>query len=132
MAAKIALAVMLAEPILASTDEPISELTHRLEEIRREHDVPGFAVTLVHTGGVLTATGGLADRASARPVTADTLFRIGPVTKTFDGIAFLMLAEEDRFDLDAPLRQLVPEAPLHNPWSAAHPLRISHVLEHTA
>lgn len=107
-------------------------LLARLEALREEHHVPGFAVTLVDDQGPRHGAGGVADRASARPVTPDTPFRIGSITKTYNAIALLMLAERGRLSLDAPLRTLAPAAPLHNPWAADHPVRLTHLLEHTA
>ncbi len=45
---------------------------------------------------------GLADIASDTPVTEDTVFRIGSVTKTFTAIAVMQLWEQGLVDLDAP------------------------------
>ena len=57
---------------------------------------------------------GLADIASNTPVTQDTVFRIGSITKTFTAIAVLQLWEQGLVDLDAPANdylrayQLIP------------------------
>ena len=45
---------------------------------------------------------GVADIASATPVTEDTVFRIGSITKTFTAVAVMQLWEQGLVDLDAP------------------------------
>ncbi|MGH8835652.1 MAG: serine hydrolase domain-containing protein [Actinomycetes bacterium] len=45
---------------------------------------------------------GSADIASRTPVTADTVYRIGSITKTFTAIAVMQLWEQELVDLDAP------------------------------
>ena len=112
---------------------PFEQLIADLEALRAEYAVPGFALTLVSgRHGLQTGTGGLADRASGRPVTADTLFRIGSITKTFNALAVLLLVEEGRLSLESPLRRIVPDAPLENPWANAYPVRVAQLLEHSS
>ena len=64
-------------------------------EIFNDHTLAGLAVGIVRDGELARFAGvGLADAAAGRPVEADTVFRIGSITKTFTGIATLQLAEE--------------------------------------
>ncbi len=56
--------------------------------------MPAASVALVDRDQVLWAAGlGVADRASGRPATADTLFRIGSITKSFTALAVLRYVE---------------------------------------
>lgn len=104
-----------------------------LDRLRAEYGVAGFALTVLSgEHGLQTGSGGVADRDSARPVTPDTLFRIGSITKTFNALAVMLLVEQGRLDLDAPLVKLVPDAPLANPWADAYPVRVAHLLEHSS
>src|SRR6266581_2179891 len=52
---------------------------------------------------------GSADREAARPMTRDTLVQIFSMTKPVTGVAFMMLYEEGRFQLDDPLEKYAPE-----------------------
>jgi CubicO group peptidase (beta-lactamase class C family) len=52
---------------------------------------------------------GLADRAAGTPNTADTVFAIGSVTKSFTAAAVFSLVDEGKVELDAPVRQYLPE-----------------------
>ena len=81
------------------------QLISDLETLQAEHAVPGFALTVVSgRHGLQTGAGGVADLDSGRPVTADTLFRIGSITKTFNALAVLLLVEQGRLDLDTLMR----------------------------
>ncbi|HEY1823302.1 MAG TPA: serine hydrolase, partial [Trebonia sp.] len=78
-------------------------------------EVPGCAVAAVRGGQVeLTAGWGLRDREAGLPVTADTLFAIGSVTKAFTATAVGALVDEGLLDWDRPLRDYVPGVRLHD------------------
>jgi len=63
----------------------------------------GLAVGVVRDGSLEWFLGhGVADIASKEPITQDTVFRIGSITKTFTAIAVLQLWERGLVDLDAP------------------------------
>lgn len=117
-------------PVPARSPE---ELTRRITDLMARHKVPGLSLAIVNRDGPVLVTGlGLADVASRRPATEQTLFRLGSTSKTFVGLSVLKLVEEGRLTLEAKVRDLVPEVPLDNPWEATDPVRVVHVLEHTA
>ena len=130
--AAVLVALVFPSPAMSGHDS-FEQLIADLDALRTGHGVAGFGLT-VWSGeqGLQTGTGGLADRDSGRPVTAETLFRIGSITKTFNALAALLLAEQGRLDLDTPVRTLVPDAPLENPWSDEYPVRVAHLLEHSS
>ena len=91
------------------------------------------SAVLVGVHGVEWAGGvGWADRDARVPVTADTHFRAGSISKTFVAMALVQLYEDGKLDLDATLRSLLPDLPFDNPWEADTPVLLRHVLEHTA
>ncbi|HJQ32207.1 MAG TPA: serine hydrolase domain-containing protein [Pyrinomonadaceae bacterium] len=70
----------------------------------KETKTPGAAVAVVSGERVVYAKGfGVADSETGRPVTADTLFRIGSTTKIFTALTLLSLAEEGKIRLDRPV-----------------------------
>ncbi|HMA49655.1 MAG TPA: serine hydrolase [Magnetospirillaceae bacterium] len=110
----------------------IEELKGRLEKILADTHTPGLLVAIVNRNGPeWTAGMGLADVASNRPATADTLFRIGSVSKAFAGMAILKLADEGKLSLQDSVRKVAPEVAFENPWEATDPVRIVDLLEHT-
>lgn len=71
---------------------------------------PGVQVAIALDGRVIYTRGyGVADIETSRPVTAQTLFRVGSVTKMVTGILLAELAEEGKLDLDAPIARYVTE-----------------------
>lgn len=125
----IALLLLAVLPCRA-TDVPA--LLDALDAVRERHGAAGFGLAIVEDGRIAYVGGrGLADRATGRTVAPDTLWRVGSITKMFTAVATTIAGREHGFGLDAPLRQIVPDAPFDNPWEATDPLRIAHLLEHT-
>ncbi len=109
------------------------ELRARLGTILTETKTPGVGYALISREGTLEAAGvGVADIASGRPATGDTLFRIGSISKMFVSMSVLSLVEEGRLNLHDRLADLAPEIWLANPWERSDPVRIVNLLEHTA
>ncbi|MGB1110207.1 MAG: serine hydrolase domain-containing protein [Gammaproteobacteria bacterium] len=110
-----------------------ADLSQILERFRQVHNVPGFALVTVDKSGITgTYTGGLADRNSERPMTAETLIRIGSITKTFNSLAALRLESEGRWSIQDKLADIAPLAPYENPWRDSNPIRIVHLMDHAA
>ena len=77
---------------------------------------PGMSVAVVRDTQVIYAKGfGWADVEARRPVTPQTIFYIASTTKAFTGLAAVLLDEQGRLDLDAPLSRYLPTAKLQSP-----------------
>jgi CubicO group peptidase (beta-lactamase class C family) len=112
--------------------QSIDELHQQLEKILKETHTPGVSVAIVHKDGPEWVIGlGLADVASNRANTANTLFRIGSTSKAFVSLSILMLADQGKLSLDDPVHKLAPEVWFENRWESTDPIRVVHVLEHT-
>ena len=107
-------------------------LTQQLERIKQQTGVGAVAYALVESNKIV-ATGGIGKYGNnnARPVTETSLFRIGSITKTFTSLAVMRLVELDKLQLDAAIKTLEPDIPLHNPWPET-PVTLAMLLEHTA
>ncbi|MBL8135485.1 MAG: beta-lactamase family protein [Acidobacteria bacterium] len=117
------------EPTPASLDEFKAAALRIVEQA----GLPGAGLALVRANGIEWAGGvGVADRATGRPIDGDTLFRVGSVSKSFVAMALVQLYEDGQLDLDAPVVSIVPEVHIDNPWEATEPVRVRHLLEHTA
>ncbi len=113
--------------------QTLAELESEIGKVLAESKTPGVGVTLVSRDAVLWTAGiGIADVASGRPATPETLFRIGSISKGFVALSVLALVEEGRLALDDTVRSLVPEVGFENRWEATDPVRVVHLLEHTA
>ncbi len=111
----------------------IYNLESDLDSLMDEISVPGAALAIVSPDSILRIkTLGFANLETGERVTENTHFCIGSCTKSFTGLAFLKLLDEGTVDLNTPVRQVAPEIEIKNPWQDTHPVRIVHLLEHTA
>ncbi len=112
--------------------QSIDELRQQIEKIMKDTHTPGISVAIVHKNGPEWVTGmGIADVASGRPTTADTLFRIGSTSKAFASFSILLLADQGKVSLNDPVHKIVPDVWYENRWEASDPIRVANVLEHT-
>ena len=78
------------------------EVRMRLEERMAHHGVPGLGVAVLHDGRIEWARGyGHTDRDGGQPVTPETLFQAGSISKPVTALAALRLVERGELDLDA-------------------------------
>jgi CubicO group peptidase (beta-lactamase class C family) len=75
---------------------------------------------------------GVADIASKTPITEDTVFRIGSLTKTFTAIAVMQLWEQGYVDLDAPANHYLRAYELTPAQVGFRSPTVRHLLTHTA
>lgn len=115
MAAAIALSLPLFPAGVAQAAEPdysqvIATLDREIPQMMADDATVGLTLALVDGQNVIATRGyGYADREAGTPVTPDTLFHIGSVSKTFTAIAVMQLVEQGKVNLDAPLSRYVPE-----------------------
>jgi CubicO group peptidase (beta-lactamase class C family) len=111
----------------------IPELQAAVEKVLKETKTPGAGIAVVSRDQAEWVAGiGKADVAANLPVTADTLFRLGSISKTFVAVAALQLQEEGKLNLSDTVRQWVPDVAFVNPWEPSDPVRLVHLLEHTS
>ena len=75
---------------------------------------------------------GVADVASGRRISEDTVFRIGSLTKTITAVAVMQLCEQGLIDLDAPANDYLREFELVPVSAGFGPATVRHLLTHTA
>ncbi|HET9228837.1 MAG TPA: serine hydrolase domain-containing protein [Thermoanaerobaculia bacterium] len=83
-----------------------------MEELRSRTGAPGLSAAVAVDGKVVWAEGfGLADLENQVPVTPESRFRLGSVSKLFTVAAAARLVEAGKLDLDAPVQRYVPSFP---------------------
>jgi len=128
---------MLFAPIQRSDSQApprsIPELESRIRNVLERTHTPGISIAVVSRDRVVWQAGlGLADVASGREATPETLFRIGSTSKTFTALMILLLEHEGSLHLDDAIRRYLPATAFKNAWESTDPVRIVNVLEHTA
>ena len=101
-----------------------------VEARRAAHDVPGVGIGVSHKGATQTAGFGVTSVESPLPVTDETLFQIGSITKTFTGTAIMRLVEMGKVDLDATVSTYLPDFCVRDEEASAT-ATIRHLLTHT-
>jgi CubicO group peptidase (beta-lactamase class C family) len=103
------------------------------ERMQRLH-VPGVSVAVINHGEIEWAKGyGVADSQAKRPVTPETLFQAGSVSKPVAAMAALKLVEEGKLSLDGDVNsQLKSWKVPENKFTKQHAVDPRGILSHTA
>lgn len=105
-------------------DEVIPHLRAAIVGEVDQKRLPAFSISLVSGGEVVWADGfGFQDAQQKNPATADTVYRVGSVSKLFTDIAVMQCVEQGTIDLDAPVTQYVADFHPHNPFDVPVTLR---------
>ena len=105
-------------------------IDHFVVQHMSENATPGLALAVTSRDGLLhVATYGFADLKARRPLTPDTLFEIGSISKSFTAIALLQLREEGKFDPQAPVTRYLPWFEIQTKFE---PTTGHHLLSHSA
>ncbi len=117
---RLAAALLLALPSFASArpqTDPPKEYEAAVQSLDRfvarevaDKRLPALSIALVDDQKVVWARGyGFADAAKTKPATAETVYRVGSVSKLFTDIAVMQLVERGQLDLDAPVTKYLPD-----------------------
>lgn len=136
------LGTLAAFGLIAGTSAPPARAVDRSDGFARQldedrwlaaYEVPGVAVALVRDGHVTWSKGyGRADTSRGVPVTPDTVFEVGSISKPVTAWGVMRLVQQGKLDLDAPVdryltRWHLPPAPFD-----ADGVTIRRLLSHSA
>ncbi|MNW42820.1 Penicillin-binding protein 4* [compost metagenome] len=99
----------------------------------QEEGVPGCALCMIHEGGIdQIKYMGYANKKARSPITEDTIFQVGSISKSLTSWAIMKLAEQHVLELDEPIeRYLRTWYFLPSPYNT-HNITIRQLLSHTA
>jgi CubicO group peptidase (beta-lactamase class C family) len=119
--------------LLSAVHAATPTLQSRIEQALREEAMAGAVwATLGSDGEIRTGAAGLENAVTGKPLTPDHKVHVGSVAKPLIATGVLQLASAGRLDLDASLDRYLPALRLRNPWQGTHPVRVRHLLDHTA
>ena len=109
----------------------MGKLDGKVDDVFADMDAPqrpGAALLVIDRDEIVyKKCYGLADLEARRPVTTDTSFYLGSISKQFTAMAIMMLAERGKLSFDDHLPTYFPRFPA---WAAGITLR--HMLHHTS
>jgi dipeptidyl aminopeptidase/acylaminoacyl peptidase/CubicO group peptidase (beta-lactamase class C family) len=108
----------------------------RLTALAERHKMTGVQLGILRLGEarpdeLVTATYGVLNIRTGSPVTADSLFQIGSITKVWTATLIMQLVDEGLVDLDAPVIEVLPELRLADP-DVTKRVTPRHLLTHTS
>ncbi len=129
-------AVMLFSIPRARGDQAETQYGQALQKLQdaiasevQQKQLPAFSIALVDGDQTVWAAGfGFQDAAQQVPATADTVYRVGSVSKLFTDIAVMQLVEAGQLDLDAPVQNYLPELKPANRWGV--PITLRQMMSH--
>ncbi len=111
-------------------DDALAAIRAYAPQAMADQGTPGLSVAITdrsHTLAIITL--GYANVESRTPVTPQTRFAIGSITKSMTSMALLELRDEHRIDLDAPVQRYLPWFEIA---SDGAPILVHELLSHTA
>ncbi len=107
------------------------EIQEALDELCAKRGIPGAVCGVVVDGEVTVAASGVANLNTGLPVVRETLFQAGSIGKSYTATAIMQLVDEGRLDLDAPLREYLPDLRFAD-GGVSQTLTSRQILTHTA
>jgi CubicO group peptidase (beta-lactamase class C family)/D-alanyl-D-alanine dipeptidase len=105
------------------------ELSKFIQHEMRDKQLPAFSIALVDDQQTVWAQGfGYTDPDKKIPATAETVYRIGSVSKLFTDIGVMQLVEQGQLNLDAPIQTYLPDFHPKNPFST--PITLRELMSH--
>ena len=121
----LALLVTVAPAAPAAQEDRIDRLITR---VMQDRHVPGVAVAVVENGAITVQRAhGVANLETATPMTTSAVFELASVTKPITATAVMMLVEEGKVSLDAPISTYIDSTP-----AAWAPMTVRQLLWHTS
>ena len=108
----------------------------RLAALAEAHRVPGASLGILRrrpdgSEELVEAAYGVLNKRTGVPVTTDSVFQIGSMTKVWTATVVLQLVDEGKLDLDAPIVEVLPELRLSDP-DVTKRVTMRHLLTHTS
>ncbi|HEU5168553.1 MAG TPA: serine hydrolase domain-containing protein [Chitinophagaceae bacterium] len=99
-----------------------------VKRMMKDQKIVGLALAVIKNGKALVNKGyGLANVELNVPVTAETVIRLGSVSKQFFATAILKLMEEGKLSIEDSVHKFFPDAP--ETW---RPIQVKHLMSHTS
>jgi CubicO group peptidase (beta-lactamase class C family) len=110
-------------------DPNFKKIAQKIISEMKRLEVPGVAIGIWHDGKEYSEGFGVTSLENPLPVTADTLFQTGSISKTFTGTMLMQLVEQRKINLDAPVRKYIKDFKLRNK-EVAKKVTVRHLLTH--
>jgi CubicO group peptidase (beta-lactamase class C family) len=118
-------------PDSATTKVDAAHWRARLTELIGKYHVPGAALGILRDGEIVDVAAGVLSVDTGFRATPDTIFQIGSISKVWTATLIMQLVDEGLLDLDAPVRDVLPDFAVADPEVSAA-VTARHLLTHTS
>lgn len=117
----------IANADVSSKEDVVTALLSRIEDGRSV----GYSVGVIGASGSYQVAIGNAKKADDVPITTDSLFEIGSITKTFTGLLLAEMISRGEVSLDDPVSKLLPKT-VEVPSYEGVEITLRHLVTHTS
>src|SRR5215207_9079356 len=110
-------------------DPKFKKIAQKIISEMKRLQVPGVAIGIWHKRKEYSTGFGVTSVEHPLPVTADTLFQTGSISKTFTGTMIMKLVEDGKVNLDAPVKKYVQDFKVQDK-AVAEKVTVRHLLTH--
>jgi CubicO group peptidase (beta-lactamase class C family) len=108
-------------------------LNRQIQTILAEQKLAGAVwATVDSMGRIKVDCAGFKNKPAGQMLRPTDRVHVGSITKTVLALGMLRLVTEGKISLADPLTNYLPDLTVQNPRAATHPIRIEHLLDHTA
>ncbi len=116
---------------MTDTQTHFANLDECVEHWRTYWNVPGISVGVLSGGEVDSRGYGITSIDTRHPVTADTQFQIGSISKVYTTTLVMILVDQGKLDLDEPITTYLPSMKLKDE-NALKLITLRHLVTHTS
>jgi D-alanyl-D-alanine carboxypeptidase len=125
-----ATATTAASASATEVDAKLTEAATAIDQSLSHSSMPGLVIGITDRKGLRKVIlHGYGDLKTRKPVTAESRFAIGSISKAFTAIALMQVAQESRFDPHAPITRYLPSLIVHSKFA---PITGHDLLSHTS
>lgn len=113
----------------------LGSLELRVDELMNKYvgkSTPGAAVAVIKNGKIVLSKGyGYSDIETKKPVTKDTVFEYGSVSKLFVWTSVMQLVEQGKIDLDEDIKTYLPDD-FYKELKLRYPITLRNIMNHSS
>jgi serine beta-lactamase-like protein LACTB len=109
--------------------DAVARLSEYINAEMQQKNIPALSIAVVSDQGIVWAQGfGFADREKKRPATAQTIYRVGSVSKLLSDMALVQLIDQGKLKLDEDIQSALPNFRPNNPFGK--PITLRQLMSH--
>jgi CubicO group peptidase (beta-lactamase class C family) len=108
----------------------VPRIRARVSELLTRYGIPSAAIGVLDHGARTELAVGVTNVETREPATTETVYQCGSMTKTWTALALMQLVDEQKVDLDEPVRSYLPGFRVADPETTAR-VTARHLLNHT-